>query len=115
MSRRLPWVIAAVAVIVAAALGIVLFLRVGNAPVEQARLHLSMPLPGNTNTAPGFFALSPDGRWLVMRDQSGGGLGLRSLDSGAIRARMDKLLAKPPRDMRKTLLDWAKRHGVALG
>ena len=40
---------------------------------------------------------------------------VRSLDSGAVRARMDKLLAKPPRDMRKTLLDWAKRHGVALG
>jgi phosphotransferase system enzyme I (PtsP) len=40
---------------------------------------------------------------------------VRSLDSAAIRSRMDKLLAKPPRDMRKTLLDWAKRHGVVLG
>ena len=40
---------------------------------------------------------------------------VRSLDSAALKARMDKLLAKPPRDMRKTLTDWAKRHSVALG
>jgi phosphotransferase system enzyme I (PtsP) len=40
---------------------------------------------------------------------------VRSLDAGAVRARMDKLLAKPPRDMRKALHDWAKRHSVALG
>ena len=40
---------------------------------------------------------------------------VRSLDAGAVRARMDKLLAKPPRDMRKVLHDWAKRHRVALG
>jgi phosphotransferase system enzyme I (PtsP) len=40
---------------------------------------------------------------------------VRSLDATAARARMDKLLAKPPRDMRKALHDWAKRHGVALG
>ena len=40
---------------------------------------------------------------------------VRSLDSGAARARMEKLLAKPPKDMRKTLHDWAKRHRVALG
>ena len=40
---------------------------------------------------------------------------VRSLDSATLKARMDKLLAKPPRDMRKTLTDWAKRHGVALG
>jgi len=40
---------------------------------------------------------------------------VRSLDGAAIRERMEKLLAKPPKDMRKTLQDWAKRHGVALG
>ena len=40
---------------------------------------------------------------------------VRSLDAGAVRARMEKLLAKPPRDMRKALHDWAKRHSVALG
>ena len=40
---------------------------------------------------------------------------VRSLDAAAARARMEKLLAKPPKDMRKTLHDWAKRHGVALG
>jgi phosphotransferase system enzyme I (PtsP) len=40
---------------------------------------------------------------------------VRSLDSATLKARMDKLLAKPPRDMRKTLTDWAKRHNVALG
>jgi phosphotransferase system enzyme I (PtsP) len=40
---------------------------------------------------------------------------VRSLDGGAVRARLEKLLAKPPRDMRKALTDWAKRHSVALG
>ena len=40
---------------------------------------------------------------------------IRSLDADAVRSRMDKLLAEPPRDMRKTLTDWAKRHKVALG
>ena len=39
---------------------------------------------------------------------------IRSLDGGAVRARLEKLLAQPPRDMRKTLTDWAKRHKVAL-
>jgi phosphotransferase system enzyme I (PtsP) len=39
---------------------------------------------------------------------------IRSLDAGAIRAKMEALLARPPRDMRKTLTDWAKRHSVAL-
>ena len=39
---------------------------------------------------------------------------IRSLDAGAVRARLEKLLAQPPRDMRKTLTDWAKRHKVAL-
>ena len=26
-----------------------------------------------------------------------------------------QLLAKPPRDMRKALTDWARRHSVAIG
>jgi phosphotransferase system, enzyme I, PtsP len=40
---------------------------------------------------------------------------VRSLDSAAIRTRMAQLLAKPPRDMRKALADWARRHHVAIG
>jgi phosphotransferase system enzyme I (PtsP) len=40
---------------------------------------------------------------------------VRSLDSAAIRARLDQLLARPPRDMRKALTDWAKRHSVTIG
>jgi phosphotransferase system enzyme I (PtsP) len=40
---------------------------------------------------------------------------VRSLDAAAARTRLEKLLAKPPRDMRKSLHDWAKRHKVALG
>ena len=35
---------------------------------------------------------------------------IRSLDAAAIRGRMDQLLAKPPKDMRKALTDWARRH-----
>jgi phosphotransferase system enzyme I (PtsP) len=40
---------------------------------------------------------------------------VRSLDAAAVRARLEKLLAKPPRDMRKALGEWAKRHKIALG
>jgi len=39
----------------------------------------------------------------------------RSLDAAAIRSRMDQLLAKPPKDVRKALTDWAKRHNVTIG
>ncbi len=40
---------------------------------------------------------------------------IRSLDAGSARAKLDSLLARPPRDMRKALTDWAKRHSVAVG
>jgi len=40
---------------------------------------------------------------------------IRSLDAAAIRSRMEQLLAKPPKDMRKALTDWAKRHNVTIG
>ena len=40
---------------------------------------------------------------------------VRSLDAAAIRSRMEQLLAKPPRDVRKALTDWARRHSVVLG
>jgi phosphotransferase system enzyme I (PtsP) len=40
---------------------------------------------------------------------------IRSLDAAAIRGRMEQLLARPPRDVRKTLSDWARRHSVVIG
>jgi phosphotransferase system enzyme I (PtsP) len=40
---------------------------------------------------------------------------VRSLDAAAIRIRMDHLLAKPPKDMRKALGEWARRHSVVVG
>jgi phosphotransferase system enzyme I (PtsP) len=40
---------------------------------------------------------------------------IRSLDAGAIRGRMEQMLARPPRDLRKTLADWARRHGIVIG
>jgi phosphotransferase system, enzyme I, PtsP len=40
---------------------------------------------------------------------------VRSLDSSAIRARMDQWLARPPKNLRRALRDWARRHGVAIG
>ena len=40
---------------------------------------------------------------------------IRSLDAGACRAKVDQLLADPPRNLRKTLGDWARRHRVAVG
>jgi phosphotransferase system enzyme I (PtsP) len=39
---------------------------------------------------------------------------VRSLDASAIRARLDQLLAKPPRDMRRTLGEWARKHNVVV-
>jgi phosphotransferase system enzyme I (PtsP) len=39
----------------------------------------------------------------------------RSLDAAAIRSRMEQLLVKPPKDVRKALTDWAKRHNVTIG
>jgi phosphotransferase system, enzyme I, PtsP len=40
---------------------------------------------------------------------------IRSLDAEAIRARMEQLLARPPRDMRKAMSEWARRHSVTIG
>jgi phosphotransferase system enzyme I (PtsP) len=40
---------------------------------------------------------------------------IRSLDAAAIRSRMEQVLARPPRDMRKALTDWARRHNVTIG
>jgi phosphotransferase system enzyme I (PtsP) len=40
---------------------------------------------------------------------------VRSLDSAAIRGRLDQLLARPPKDIRKALSDWARRHNVVIG
>src|SRR5205085_12477806 len=39
---------------------------------------------------------------------------IRSLDAAAIRSRMEQLLAKPPRDMRKALQEWARKHNVTI-
>ncbi len=40
---------------------------------------------------------------------------IRSLDAVACRAKVDQLLADPPRNLRKTLGDWARRQRVAVG
>jgi phosphotransferase system enzyme I (PtsP) len=40
---------------------------------------------------------------------------IRSLDAAAVRAKMGQLLAKPPKDMRKALTDWARKHNVTIG
>jgi phosphotransferase system enzyme I (PtsP) len=40
---------------------------------------------------------------------------VRSLEAAAIRARLDQLLVRPPKDMRKALADWARRHDVSIG
>jgi phosphotransferase system, enzyme I, PtsP len=40
---------------------------------------------------------------------------VRSLDASAIRARVEQLVAKPPKDVRKTLTDWARRHDIVVG
>jgi phosphotransferase system enzyme I (PtsP) len=40
---------------------------------------------------------------------------VRSIDAAAVRAKVETLLAKPPANLRKSLGDWAKRHGVSIG
>jgi phosphotransferase system enzyme I (PtsP) len=40
---------------------------------------------------------------------------VRSIDAAAVRAKVETLLAKPPANVRKSLGDWAKRHGVSIG
>jgi phosphotransferase system enzyme I (PtsP) len=39
---------------------------------------------------------------------------VRSLDAAAARARLDQLLAKPPKDMRRALTEWARKHDVII-
>ena len=39
---------------------------------------------------------------------------VRSLDAAAVRQRMEQLLSRPPRNLRKALTDWAKKHSVAV-
>jgi phosphotransferase system enzyme I (PtsP) len=39
---------------------------------------------------------------------------VRSVDAAAVRSRLDQLLARPPKDMRKALADWARRHSVVV-
>jgi phosphotransferase system enzyme I (PtsP) len=39
---------------------------------------------------------------------------VRSLDAAAVRVRLDQLLAKPPRDMRRALSEWARKHQVVI-
>jgi phosphotransferase system enzyme I (PtsP) len=40
---------------------------------------------------------------------------IRSLDADEVRDRLRQLLERPPRNMRKALLEWARRHNVAIG
>ena len=39
----------------------------------------------------------------------------RLCNEWAVKEKVEALLAKPPPKMRKSLADWAKRHGVAIG
>ncbi len=40
---------------------------------------------------------------------------VRSIEAAAVRSKVETLLAKPPPNLRKSLADWAKRHGVSIG
>ncbi|MEO7276676.1 MAG: phosphoenolpyruvate--protein phosphotransferase [Sphingomicrobium sp.] len=39
---------------------------------------------------------------------------VRSLDGAAIRNKLDQLLVRPPKDMRRVLTDWARKHKVII-
>ena len=75
------WVIAGIAVLVAAGLG---FVHFREAPAAERSLRLSIPLPENSQA--GFLEISPDGKrvLLFMARDGIGQLYLRSLDSGEL-------------------------------
>jgi eukaryotic-like serine/threonine-protein kinase len=87
---RLGWAIAAFALVGLVAMS---WLYIRGAPLDQPLVHLSAPLPGNA--PPGFLALSPDGRTLVM-SQTGAGLLVRPLDSGGTRFLTGTVNARTP-------------------
>jgi serine/threonine protein kinase/Tol biopolymer transport system component len=75
---RVPWGVAGVLGLALAGLGVVHFTE---SPADPRRVHLTVPLsPVSTRST---FALSPDGRSVVLAYE--GGYGVRSLDSGEIR------------------------------
>ena len=78
-----------VAGIVTIAIGAVSLLYVRRAPAASSRrMHVSVPL-ADVGAAPGFFALSPDGRSVVMikvNNEQAARLAVRSLESGELRS-----------------------------
>jgi hypothetical protein len=74
----LPW---AVTGVLALALAGVSFAYLSEAPTAARRMHLFVSLPDNA--APGFFAIAPDARSVVLSYQ--GKLAIRSLESGELR------------------------------
>ena len=87
------WIAWSVAGVLAIALASLAFLYLRQAPLAAARrTHLFVQLPDNA--APGFFALSPDGRAVVMSYQSK--LAIRSLESGALRTLTGTDFARAP-------------------
>ncbi len=82
-AARLPWVLATLAILLAAAAS---FLHLREKPPAGAALRLSVPLPARF--AVEYVALSPDGRTVAMAADSGGnsGLWVRALDSLQLRS-----------------------------
>ncbi len=73
------WIGWSVAAVMALALAVVGWLHLGEAPAAGRRVHMSLAMPDNA--PPGFFAISPDGRWLATPDQPRG-ITVRSFDTG---------------------------------
>jgi Tol biopolymer transport system component/predicted Ser/Thr protein kinase len=92
-AARLPWVLAALAILLAAAAS---FRYLREKPPSEAALRLSVPLPGRF--AVEYVALSPDGRTVAMVATSGSSsrLWLRALDSLELRPISDTDSARHP-------------------
>ena len=87
------WVVAGVAVLLAARLG---FVHFREAPAAERSLRLSIPLPENSSA--GFLELSPDGRrvLLLLNREGTAQLYLRTLDSGELQPLPGTSFARMP-------------------
>jgi Tol biopolymer transport system component/predicted Ser/Thr protein kinase len=93
LAGRVGWVVAGVALLLAAGLG---FVHFRETPAAERSLRLSIPLPENASAS--FLEISPDGKrvLLALAHEGIGQLYLRSLDSGELQPLSGTTAARTP-------------------